>query len=81
MRPKISHRTLLLLPLAAVLATTTSARSCPGEEVHVTVVSVLATDKDDKVDKKLVDLAKKIKQKKPNLTGFKIDTQPGSRQY
>jgi hypothetical protein len=47
------------------------------EEVKVTVVSVLATDKDNKVDKKLKELAKRIQAERPDLkfTGFKIGGQ------
>lgn len=77
MRPNCSHPGMLLVPIAVALCAAASARACCpwGEEVQVTVVSILATDKNDKVDTKLVDLAKKIQERKPNLTGFKIDTQ------
>jgi hypothetical protein len=67
---------MLLLPIAVALCATAIARACPwDEEVQVTVVSILATEKNTKVDKELVGLAKKIQERKPNLTGFKIDTQ------
>jgi hypothetical protein len=59
----------------ALTIATADARACPGDEVQVTVVSVLATDKDDKVDKKLVQLADCIRAKKPELTGFRIGQQ------
>jgi hypothetical protein len=67
---------MLLLPLAFVLCANGTARACGDEEeVQVTIVSVLATSKDKKIDKKLTDLAKKIQEKWPELTGFKIDKQ------
>jgi hypothetical protein len=75
MRPYCSSPRLWLLSLVVALCTASIARACPGEEVHVTVVSILATEKDEKVDKKLTELAKKIKERRPELKGFKIDTQ------
>jgi hypothetical protein len=51
-----------------------AANPCPDDdEVHVTVVSILATKNNAKVDPKLKELAQKIKAKKPDLTGFQID--------
>jgi hypothetical protein len=53
-----------------------AARACPDEEeVTVTMVSIVATEKNNKIDPKLKELAERIKAKKPNLTGFRIDTQ------
>ena len=75
MRPISLHPGLCLLALAVVAGVPANARACPDEEVHVTVVSILATDKDKKIDKKLASLAKCIQAKKPELTGFTIGTQ------
>jgi hypothetical protein len=38
----------------------------------VTVVIVLATDQNDKVDPKLKELAKEVQKRDPKLTGFKL---------
>jgi hypothetical protein len=75
MRPYYSQPGILLLPLVVIFAAAGSAPACPGDEVQVTVVSILATEKNDKVDTKLAELAKKIKERRPELKGFKIDTQ------
>jgi hypothetical protein len=78
MRPIYSHSLILLVPFALMLSTSGRALACGDEEeVQVTVVSILATDKDDYVDKKLKPLAARIQKEKPelNLTGFRIDRQ------
>jgi hypothetical protein len=66
---------MLWLPLVVVLGATSSVQACPGDEVQVTVVSILATTENNNVDKKLTELAKKVKERRPELKGFKIDTQ------
>ena len=46
---------------------------CPTDEpVRVTVVVVLATDQNSRVDPKLVELAKEVQKRDETLTGFKI---------
>jgi hypothetical protein len=46
---------------------------CPGDDpVRVTVVVVLATSENAKVDPKLADLAKEVQKRDPKLTGFKL---------
>src|SRR4051794_17832199 len=56
-----------LAPLLFVLA-------CPTDApVQVTVVVVLATDADTKVDPKLAELAKAVQKRDKTLTGFKIE--------
>lgn len=46
---------------------------CPADEqVKVTVVVVLATSDNAKVDPKLADLAKEVQKRDPKLTGFKL---------
>lgn len=75
MRPIRFHPGACLLALGALMCAATTARACPGEEVHVTVVSILATDKDKQIDDKLADLAECIRARKPQLTGFKIGKQ------
>ena len=76
MRLIYSHSRMLLLPLALMLCISGRTYGCGDEEeVRVTVVSILATEKDDKIDKKLTELAKAIQKTRPNLTGFRIDKQ------
>jgi hypothetical protein len=66
----------ILLPVAALLVAAPLCIACPGDDdVRVTVVSILATTKDNKVDPRLEGVAKKIKEKKPELTGFRVGTQ------
>jgi len=76
MRPYYSQPGMLFLPFVLALGATSTAQACPGDEVHVTVVSILATAKPNaKVDDKLNELARRIKERRPDLTGFRIDTQ------
>src|SRR5260370_19512371 len=45
----------------------------PPRPIHVTVVVILATDKDDKVDPRLKDLAEELRQNlDPSLTGLRV---------
>jgi hypothetical protein len=78
MRPNCSHIGILLLPFALTLSTCSGRAGCGDEEeVQVTVVSILATNKDNKVAKKLEELAERIQKDRPDLklTGFRIDRQ------
>jgi hypothetical protein len=47
-----------------------------GDEtkVSVTVVSILATTQDDHIDEKLNDVAREVRKKMPEFTGFRIAT-------
>jgi hypothetical protein len=65
-----------------LLAAATLATGCPCDcaadegPIRVTVVVVLATGGDKKVDPKLQDLAKEVQKRDKKLTGFRIaDTQ------
>jgi hypothetical protein len=53
------------LPLSAAVA-------ADGDNVRVSVVAVLATDKNDKVDPKIDCIAKEAQKHDPKLTGFRI---------
>jgi hypothetical protein len=47
--------------------------ACPTDDpVRVTVVVVLATEANDKVDPALVELAKAVRQHNKDLTGFRV---------
>jgi hypothetical protein len=63
-----------LLPLAALVCWTPAAPACPpAGEIRVTVVAILACDKNDaKVDPKLAEIAKEIQKKKPKLVCFRM---------
>ena len=58
---------LFLLPLAAPVPA-----ACDGDGVAVSVVAILATDQNDKIDPKLEAIAKEIQKTEPKLTGFHI---------
>jgi hypothetical protein len=44
----------------------------PKNTVRVTVVAILATDKDDKIDPKLKGIARVVKKSEPQLSGFRV---------
>jgi hypothetical protein len=48
--------------------------ACPADDkpVNVTVVIVLATEQNTRVDPKLKELAKEVQKRDPKLTGFKL---------
>lgn len=52
-------------PLGAVVA-------ADGDNIRVSVVAILATDKNDKIDPKLECMAKEVQKHDPKLTGFRI---------
>lgn len=43
-----------------------------AQDVRVTVVAIMATDKNDHVDPKLKDVAKEVRKQEHSLTGFRI---------
>ncbi len=59
-----------LLALAALAAPAAPARA--DDPVTVSVVAILATDKNDKVDERVECIAKEMKKTDPKLTGFKV---------
>jgi hypothetical protein len=65
-----SHRrAAALLLLTAAVFVPAAARA---QDVRVTVVTILATDKNTFIDPKLKDLAHDVKSREPSLTGFRI---------
>lgn len=49
---------------------------CDDEgRVHVTVVAILATDRNDKVDDRLKCIAREVRKEDDKLTGFQLATQ------
>jgi hypothetical protein len=59
-----------LYALTALLIPVAGARA--DDEVHVSVVSVLATTKNKKVDERALKLAEEMKKIDPTLTGFSV---------
>lgn len=59
------------LAVGAALLTPLPAAE-PGKRVKVTVVTILATTRDKKVDKRLTCIAAEVRKKEPELTGFKL---------
>ncbi len=43
-----------------------------GEDVQVTVLAILASDKSDKIDPKLKEIAERVQKQEPKLTGFRL---------
>lgn len=62
-----------LLGLAALVAVAAGPDK-PADEVNVSVVAILATDKNADVDPKLKCLAEEMKKVDPKWTGFRIET-------
>src|ERR1700722_7323643 len=56
---------LVGLPLATVVAD-------DGDPIRVSVLAILATDKNDKIDPKLECIVKEVQKHDPKLTGFRI---------
>jgi hypothetical protein len=67
-------RNVLVRYLPIVLATLSAAgaRARADDEVHISVVAVLATDKNDRVDKRVECVASYMKKANPKLTGFSL---------
>src|SRR4051794_8067203 len=63
-------RAWLLAVLAAWLVPALPA--CAQDNVKVTVVAVLASDKNKDVDPRLTGLAEKVREKHPGLTCFQV---------
>jgi hypothetical protein len=59
-------------PLLAVLAIFGAAAFTRAEEVRVTVVAILASDRGNAVDKELKGIAEEIRKKEPTLTSFRL---------
>ena len=69
MRP--FKRVLWILGITAGFASATLASR--AEEVRVTVVVILATDRNDEVDCELESIAEQVQKKYPHLTGFHLE--------
>jgi hypothetical protein len=65
-------RAALLLPLAALAALPAFGDRPAEEKVEISVVAVFASDQCDKIDPKLICVAKKVREVDPKLTGFRV---------
>src|ERR1700741_4915909 len=59
-----------LLGALAVLLTLPAAVRADDDKVTVSVIAILASDQNKKVDKKLVAIAAEVQKLNPELTGF-----------
>jgi hypothetical protein len=67
-RPALPRRGILAL--AALVCLGAPARA--EDDVHIAVVSILATTKNDKVDERVACVAAEMKKIDPKLTGFSL---------
>jgi hypothetical protein len=66
-------RSRKLLPYVVFLAPLFLGAAAPEEEVDVSVVVILATDRNTTVDEELTCIAKEVQKKHPKLTGFHLE--------
>lgn len=52
-----------------------AAAPAPAEEVKVTVLAILATDKNNSIDADLKEIAERVQKQEPKLTGFRHSRQ------
>jgi hypothetical protein len=68
----VTHRPWVGLVLALAGSLGLPLRAFAEEEVDVCVVSILASETSQKVDRKLECLAKEVRKREPKLTGFRV---------
>jgi hypothetical protein len=71
--PHICLSRLLLCVLGTVAGFFSATPQGSAEEVKVTVVVILATDRDTQVACELQSIAQEVQKKFPNLTGFRLE--------
>src|SRR5262245_61943419 len=59
--------------MAALAVCLLTAAVGSADNVRVTVIAILASDKHKEVNERLKDIAEKIQEKDPKLTGFKLE--------
>ncbi len=67
-----SRQTLRAGLLMVVLAGLSAAPQPPADERHVTVVAVLATDRNKQIDPRVKEIADEVQKLEPGLTGFRL---------
>jgi len=65
----------IVLTLTGFVVLCTPPPQGQPEKIKVTVVAILATERNDKVEDELKCIAKEVQKKHPNLKGFKVATQ------
>ncbi|MFO0879881.1 MAG: hypothetical protein U0840_21245 [Gemmataceae bacterium] len=63
------------LPLGLLLLVSWVSQACPDEKprkVRVTVLVMVASEKDEKTDKKLEEIAREVRKTHPRFKGFKM---------
>jgi hypothetical protein len=58
--------------LVALAAEPTAPPAAPPPEVKVCVLAILATDQNDKIDKRVECIAREVQKIDPKLTGFQV---------
>jgi hypothetical protein len=61
-----------LVALVALAAEPVAPPTAPAPEVKVCVLAILATDQNDKIDKRVECIAKEVQKIDPKLTGFQV---------
>jgi hypothetical protein len=61
------------LSLAALFLAAAAPACPPADEIEVKVLSILASEHNKDVDKRLTEFAKQVQKKDPSLTGFRLD--------
>lgn len=71
----ISHRQRGICLACLLLALIFPAAGLRAEDIHVTVIGILATDQNSKIDPRLQGIAEEIQKLEPGLTGFRLERQ------
>jgi hypothetical protein len=72
MSPTLSAFLRRALCAVAIVGLPLGAAVAGDDNIRVSVVAVLATEKNDKIDQKLEFMAKEVQKHDPKLTGFRI---------
>lgn len=74
MHATLRQLSAVMLAFLAILPLRADEKKQNGDsKIRVTVLAILATDKNKEVEKELMEIAKEVQKKEPSLTGFKID--------
>jgi hypothetical protein len=75
---RINRWALVVLALSAMTVGHPAGRACdpkkPPKKVRVSVLVILASEKDDRIDKKLTCIAREVRKSYPELKGFRMGT-------
>lgn len=71
----MSTRRIIFVPAALLVVAIVAAappKDAKKETVEVAVIAILATDSNDKIDRKLSCIAREVRKKNKELTGFRL---------